>query len=243
MFWVLIGYPMESGFSLRTAKDAAMKQAPVFALGLSLALLTTSCGISAMQNPSPVRHVDVKDNQPPRPQIRRNPHPTAYEITMTIENAPGPFGSIEGFMQYDTGLDNPCMPDLGGMAGTRMRLSESIPVKYEKIGENKYRGIVYTDLLMDEDYYGLGVCHWSMIAARVDLRAGVTTGETTFFENIFHDDLVSKDRMKVYFWNGHYPKEAIDSLNVPGEDKIEKFKPEVRDDLFSLAFEIRKVTP
>jgi hypothetical protein len=235
---------MESGFSFRTARDAAMKHTPVIALGLFLALLTTSCGSAAMHNPSPpVRHVDVKDNQPPRPQIKRNPNPTAYEITMTIENAPGPFGVIEGFMQYDTGLDNPCMPDLGGMAGTRMRLGESIPVKYEKIAENKYRGIFFTDLLVDEDYYGLGVCHWSMIAARVDLKAGIGPGETIFFENIFHEDLVSKDHVKVYFWKERYPKGKIEGMNIPGEDNLEKFKPEIRDELFALSFEIRKVIP
>lgn len=197
-----------------------------------------------MQNPSPVRHVDVKDNQPPRPQIKRNPNPTAYEITMTIENAPGPFGIVEGVMQYETALNDPCMPYLGGMAGTRMRLKEHVPVTLMPIGEDKYRGIYYTDLLVDEDYYGLGVCHWSMIAARVSLAAGVVTeGETRFFENIFYDDLVSKDRVKVYFWKQHYPKETIANLRVPGEEDIGKFKPEVRDDLFSLVFDIRKVSP
>ncbi len=221
-----------------------MKQAPVLALGLSLALLTTSCGSSAMQNPSrPVRHADVKDNQPPRPQIRRNPNPTAYEITMTIENAPGPFGWIEGVMQYETALDDPCMPDLGGMAGTRMRLKERIPVTLTKVGENQYRGVYYTDLLVDEDYYGLGVCRWSMIAARVTLRAGMEEDEANFFENIFFDDLVSKDRVKAYFWKGRYPKGQIKGMNVPGEEALEKFKPEVRDELFALAFDIRKLTP
>lgn len=234
---------MESGFSFRTARDAAMKQTPVIALGLFLALLTTSCGSAAMQNPSPVRHVDVKDNQPPRPQIKRNPSPTAYEITMTIENAPGPFGSIEGVMQYETALDDPCMPDLGGMAGTRMRLKEHVPVTLTQVGENKYRGIYYTDLLVDEDYYGLGVCHWSMIAARVSLSAGVTEGETRFFENIFFDDLVTKDQVRVHFWKGRYPKGQIESMNVPGEEGLEKFKPEILDELFSLKFDIRKVSP
>jgi hypothetical protein len=234
---------MESGFSFRTAKDAAMKQTPVIALGLFLALLTTSCGSAAMHNPSPVRPVDVKDNQPPRPQIKRNPNPTAYEITMTIENAPGPFGVIEGVMQYETALNDPCMPYLGGMAGTRMRLKEHIPVTLTPIGDNKYSGIYYTDLLVDEDYYGLGICHWSMIAARVSLSAGVMEGETRFFENIFFDDLVSKDQIRVHFWKGRYPKGQLEAMHVPGEEGLGKFKPEIHDELFSLNFDIRKVSP
>jgi len=221
-----------------------MKQAPVTALGLLVAALTTSCGLSAMQTPSrPVQPMDVRDNQPPRPQIRRNPKPTPYEVTMTIENAPGPFGSIEGVMQYETRLNDLCLPDLGGMAGTRMRLKEHVPVALEKVGENTYRGIYYTDLLVDEDYYGLGVCRWSMIAARVVLRAGKEDGEANFFENIFFDDLVSKDRMKVYFWKGRYPGGQIPDMNIPGEEALEKFKPEVRDELFALSFDIRKLEP
>ena len=142
---------------------------------------------------------------------------------MTIENAPGPFGSIEGVVQYETPLDDPCMPDLGGIAGTRMRLKEHA-VGLTQVGENKYRGIYYTDLLVDEDYYGLGVCHWSMIAARVSLSAGVTEGETRFFENIFFDDLVAKDQVRVHFWKGRYPKGQIESMNVPGEEGLEKFQ-------------------
>ena len=234
---------MDSG-SLPDDKDAAMKHAPVTALGLLFAALTTSCGLPAMQTPSrPVQPMDVKDNQPPRPQIRRNPNPTAYEVTMTIENAPGPFGSIEGVMQYETALNDPCLPDLGGMAGTRMRLKEHVPVTLEKVGEHTYRGIYYTDLLIDEDYFELGLCRWSMVAARVVLRAGIEDGEANFFENIFFDDLVSKDRVKVYFWKGHYPRETIEGMNIPGEEDISKFKPDARDDLFALAFDIRKLVP
>lgn len=221
-----------------------MQHAPVIALGFLVAALTTSCGLFAMQTPSrPVQPMDVRDNQPPRPQIRRNPHPTAYEVTMTIENAPGPFASIEGVMQYETRLNDPCLPDLGGMAGTRMRLKEHVPVTLEKIGKDAYRGIYYTDLLVDEDYYGLGVCQWSMVAARVVLRAGKEEGEANFFENIFFDDLVSKEKVKVYFWKGHYPKETISDINIPGEENFDKFKPELREDLFALSFDIRKLAP
>jgi hypothetical protein len=223
-----------------------MPRLTAFALNLSLALSLTAlfaaCGTASM--PATAPPIDVKDRQPPRPEIKRNPHPTAYEIVMRIENPPGPFAVIEGFMQYDTGFDNPCMPDLGGMAGTRMRLSESIPVRYEKIAENTYRGVVYTDLLVAEDYYGLGVCEWKMVAARVSLKATGAPGETSFFENIFYDDLVSMDSYQAYFSRRWYPRDAvIEDMRIPGETSQEKFKPEFRADLFKLDFSIRKLTP
>lgn len=194
-----------------------------------------------MQNPSPpVRHVDVKDNQPPRPQIRRNPNPTAYELTMTIENAPGPFGIVRAAMQYEV-LDERCLPDLGGMAGTRASLLEWIPIELVHVSGDTYRGVVYDDLLVDEDYYGLGVCHWSLVTTQVKLQAGKEEGEARFSHHIFHGDLVSKDRITALFWKGRYPKGRIADMNVPSEEDLGKFKPEVRDELFALRFNIRKI--
>jgi hypothetical protein len=232
---------MDSGPSGR--KDAAMKRTPVLTLGLVLAALTTSCGTSAMQNPSrPVPHVDVKDNQPPRPQIRRNPNPTAYEVTMTIENAPGPFGSVKAAMQYEV-LDERCLPDLGGMAGTRASLLEWVPVELEPVSGNTYRGRIYENLLVDEDYYGLGVCHWSLVATQFKLQAGVTAGEARFSHHLFHTDGISEKNVRAYFWKGRYPKGAIEDMPVPSEVDVSKFRPEVRDELFVLDLDVRKATP
>lgn len=215
------------------------------ALSLALAAMIAACGTPTMHSQTPPSTViDVKDRKPPVPVPRRNPNPTAYEVVMTIGNAPGPFGSIKGFMQYDTPRNDPCQPDLGGMAGTRMHLSESIPVQYEKIGENTYRAIVYTDLLVDEDYFGLGVCRWSLVATRVELQATGAEGETVFFENVFHDDLIAKDRIKVYFNRAWYPRdEVIPDMSIPGEDKVTFFRADVRDNLFTLDFRVRKLKP
>ncbi len=193
-----------------------------------------------MHNPSLVHPVDVKDNQPPRPQIKRNPNPTAYEITMTIENAPGPFGIVKAAMQYEV-LDESCLPDLGGMAGTKASLLEWVPVELSHVSGNIYRGVVYDNLLVDEDYYGLGVCHWSLVTTQFKLQAGAVQGESRFSHHIFHDDLVKAGQQKVYFWKGHYPKESIENMPVPSEQDIKKFKPEVLDELFALAFNIRKI--
>lgn len=220
-----------------------MKPASALAFGLSLALATAACGSSAMQTQAPhLPHVDVKDNKPPRPQIKRNPHPAAYEVTLTIDNAPGPFGVVKAAMQYEV-LDERCLPDLGGMAGTKASLLEWVPVELQHVSGNTYRGTVYDDLLVDEDYYGLGVCHWSLVAAQFKLQAGVEKGETRFSHHIFHGDLTREGQIQAYFWKGHYPKESIENMPVPGEEDIGKFKPEVRDQLFVATFDIKPVAP
>src|SRR5690606_27347179 len=143
--------------------------------------------------------------------IKRNPNPTAYEITMTIENAPGPFGIVRAAMQYEV-LDLDCRPYLGGMAGTRASLLEWVPVELNHVSGTTYRGVIYDNLLVDEDYYSLGVCHWSLVTTQFKLQAGEVEGEARFSHHIFHDDLVSKDRITAHFWKGRYPKGRIENM-------------------------------
>lgn len=220
-----------------------MKAPPVLALGLSLAVALTACGTAAMQSKAPTPSLDVKDRQPPRPQIKRNPHPVAYDITVTIENAPGPFGVVKAAMQYEV-LEDSCRPDLGGMAGTRASLLEWVPVELRHVSGTTYRGVIYDNLLVDEDYYGLGVCHWSLVTVQFKLQAGVSDNETRFSHHVFHDDLVSKSKVRAHFWRGDYPEvETIPRMLIPGEEDSGKFKPEYRDELFTLDLAIKRVVP
>ncbi len=240
---VLIEVPMESGHP-PDDKDATMKHASVTALGLLVAALTTSCGLSAMQTPSrPVQPMDVRDNQPPRPQIRRNPQPTAYEVTMTIENAPGPFASVKAAMQYEV-LDERCMPDLGGMAGTRASLLEWVPVELQQVSGTTYRGEIYDNLLADEDYFGLGVCDWSLVSTQFKLSAGKSEDDARFSHHLFHKQIVEEGTIRAHYWRGHYPRdEEIAKMPVPGEEDIGKFKNEFRDELFTILFKVEASVP
>lgn len=217
-----------------------MKPAPVLALGLSLAVALTACGTAAMHSDAPNPSLDVKDRRPPRPQIQRNPQPIAYDITLTIENAPGPFGVVKAAMQYEV-LDERCLPDLGGMAGTKASLLEWVPVELKHVSGTTYRGVVYDNLLLDEDYYGLGECHWSLVAVQFKLQAGLSENETRFSHHVFHDDLVGKERIRAYFPHRAYPEVSqIPKMLYPGEERLEAFKPEARDELFVLDLAIEE---
>jgi hypothetical protein len=216
-----------------------MKSASVTALGLFLALAATACGSTPMQSQVPRTHVDVKDNQPPRPVIQRNPHPTAYQVSVSIKDAPGPFEVVKAAMQYEV-LDPSCRPDLGGMAGTRASLLEWVPVDLHKQADGTYRGMIYDGLLKDEDYYGLGVCHWSLVTVQFKLIAEDNESDTEFSYHLWHDDIVSNAVKKAYFPQRAYPKTSIEGMTFPGEEKIERFKPEARGKLFTINLIIKE---
>lgn len=216
-----------------------MKSASVIAPGLLLALVATACGSTPMQSQVPRTHVDVKDNQPPKPVIHRNPHPAAYEVTLAIKDAPGPFEVVDAAMQYQV-LDPNCRPDLGGMAGTRATLVEWVPVQLLPAANGGYRGVIYEDLLKDEDYYGLGVCHWTMVAVQFRLKATSKPSDAEFSYHLHRDDIRDGASLKAYFWKGMYPRAPVDGMTVPGNETPDKFKNEVRDQLFYLQVELKK---
>src|ERR1700752_4864262 len=94
-----------------------------------LALLTSACN-SSMKTPD----------------IKLNPHPRMrYEIALTIHDAPGPFDSVSGYMQYEV-TDKHCSPE-NPISGTWNPPFKDIPIAFTRMGDNIYTGTVHFDLL------------------------------------------------------------------------------------------------
>lgn len=214
-------------------------------LALFLAGIGTACGARSMSDSiAPNPYADVKHRAPPQPELKRNPHPTAYELTVKLKDAPGPFASIKGFMQYETKLADPCLPDLGGMAGTRMRIKENVPFELQQVDAATYRGVIYTDLFEDHDYFGLGSCHVGFVEARVDLNPNGDTTSTRFIGGVDGGDIETQSPVDVYFPRKHYGRKDMDGVGVPGMRERTPFhaswKPE---DLFSVELSVRRREP
>ncbi|MFL9883260.1 hypothetical protein PQR66_09505 [Paraburkholderia agricolaris] len=93
------------------------------------------------------------------PSFRQNPQPAIRdEVTMTIDRAPGPFDSVEVNVLYQV-ANSQCIRMLRGSGATPV-LEKSIRIDLERVGNDRYEGEMVADLMQDEDYYGLGVCHW-----------------------------------------------------------------------------------
>jgi hypothetical protein len=98
---------------------------------------------------------------------------------MTIDDAPGPFDSIEARVQYQV-MNSRCVPMLPG-SGATPTLSKAMPLSLVRLDERTYRGSFFADLLQDEDYYGMGICHWEFIATSAALKVNSTTFRPTLF--------------------------------------------------------------
>jgi hypothetical protein len=154
------------------------------------------------------------------PDIQLNPHPKLrYELTLTILDAPGPFESLEGVMQYEV-IDKRCSPE-DSFSGTRNPPFKDVPIEFSRRGDNTYSGTLYLDFLMDEDYYALGVCHWKMVGVTTQLKShGVTFSSYISSKNFFLQQPVMG-----YFGKSTYAQATVKNrafAGVPFSDWISK---------------------
>ncbi|WP_434777273.1 hypothetical protein [Neisseria sp. Ec49-e6-T10] len=70
-----------------------------------------------------------------------------YQMTITIENAPGSFEKLETSISYEA-------PNFtyqfAGLSAATAHPDKNIPLQFKKIADNKYRGDFYVDAMKDE---------------------------------------------------------------------------------------------
>lgn len=194
-----------------------MRARPSSALLLSLALITSACS-------SPMNK---------QPDIKQNPHPKMrYSITLTIKDAPGRFDSVTGFAQYRVSNDR-CVP-LQPMSGARLAPDENVSLDLKRVSDDVYTGNFYLDQLQDEDYFGMGVCHWELVA----VSAALKVEHVSFGPDLLKDDVLAQKSVTRFFTDRDY-FDARDGIKgmfplIPGETSAAAYKPEIQTHLFSV---------
>lgn len=142
-------------------------------------------------------------------EFKKNPAPKkAYQITMRIENAPGPFEIIEGSVSYDI-VNTECLPPADSISGVQTtRDRESVPVQYQKLSDGAYAGMLYADQMLDDDYFGKGACRWRLGSTSVTLKASGRAGEASFIPALVSEQIVGQQSMTVLFRKASYPSDA-----------------------------------
>ncbi len=170
------------------------------------------------------------------PVYRKNPHPTqAYRITMTIENAPGPFEWISATAYYQMTNHKQCTP-IEPIEGVWSKSDEDvIPVHFEKIDTSTYTAMIYADGMIDADYYGKGECHFELDGVGISLRATGKKEETRFQPALFKAEIHSSKPVKFYFWKGGYPRSQMADYPDTGEYSADKYAEPNRSNLFQVS--------
>lgn len=192
------------------------------AFALFLALTSSACG-------SPMKKPDIKQN--PTPKQR-------YDITLRIDGAPGPFDSVAGSVDYQVS-NGRCVP-LTPISGATIVPQEHIPLTLTHVSDNVYKGTLYADRFVDEDYYGLGVCQWELVAAGIELKVG----KMDFSPSIFLKDIKAGTPVVTYFSKHFYEdstKPDAPSLTDSGRARREDYKDPTST--FSATLTAEEITP
>lgn len=185
----------------------------------------------------------------PMPEYKENPTPKqAYRLTMRIDNAPGEFGWIQGFLQYDV-VNRECLPPPKDNPGGHQSPlpTRSIPFGLDRTAEGGYTATVYTDGMIDEDYYGRGVCRWELKNVQVQLKATGQRTETLFMADIYGDELLAGQSKTLHYSRMGYPRHPETTLDEPlssGQTDRSKMASYLTDDdLFAITLVSEEMVP
>ncbi len=121
--------------------------------------------------PDPLAAISVAEM--PELEVRANASPRKqYAIVIAFDGLPGPIIDVQAIADY--AVDNvECVPPLL-LSGARLRPEHTLKLDLQSIDTNRYGLHLHADALRDEDYFGMGVCRWSMHWATVRFRSATT---------------------------------------------------------------------
>ncbi len=139
-------------------------------MGLAACQPTGSMPSSSMNNSSSASDTNAnthtasasaKNDKSAQTELYRlNPAPQeGYEVTLKIENAPGPFKQIRWSAMYQA---KGCNYVVNEWAGVRGEPEKVLELPFKEQADGSYVATVYLDAMLDEDYYGNGVCKWKL---------------------------------------------------------------------------------
>lgn len=173
-----------------------------------------------------------------------NPAPKqAYELVLTLKDAPGPFAIVEGVAQYDVSNYEDCGRIIWS-TGTASRITSQEPVELRRVGENEYRGTFYLDRMQDQDYYDRGTCHWTLTGVGAMLRATNGEADTRFLTYVNKERMDAGSPLTLYYPKTAYPRAEL-AANFPasGKEDPSAYKEELRNALFSSTTTVQKLVP
>ena len=147
------------------------------------------------------------------PDVKVNPSPKErYEIRLTLEEPPA-YSRIEGNADFAI-EDKSCMPMQDRIAGTKPRSWFIQPFIFERKDSNTYIGYVYSDWILDEDYYDMGDCLWKMTS----VQALISIESEKQSAHIFGEDVVG-GRSTVNLCHRPIKGYAWDFCSTPIDDR------------------------
>lgn len=182
-------------------------------------------------------------------RFQLNPHPKqAYRLKIKINDAPGPL-KLMGKFGVGYKAEN-CSYVINRMGGAPANPEKDVETQVRQLGEFEYETVVYADAVLDEDYFGEGICHWKPDGFGISLKATGNPEETEFNFSDVMKDLLEKKTLTKYFSKKAYPySRTKDNSIYPnyvdfGLSSLKSYNIEqYRDEMFTINVTLEEVQP
>jgi hypothetical protein len=163
----------------------------------------------------------------------------ALDIEFEIHDAPGLFADFGSNVHYQSFNCNYVTSE---WAGTRGSPSKMVSLPTTQLDKTRFVVTAFRDGLLDEDYYGTGVCQWTLTAVSIGFRATGAKDDTGYAVLLGAKDLNPGTSFRLYYWKGGYPG-AKNESGVPvsnsGRRDPEGYSEPFRSNLFSITTKVK----
>lgn len=126
----------------------------------------TSPGTAANSAAGKIAEITVKTNSAAHQR---------YQLTLKFAGLPVAVNELKGSLDFEVSNRDSVPLDYGrAVGGVLLTPQHSVPVEFTRSDDGTYTAMVNADALLNEDYYGLGVCEWSLVGATVRFRSPAT---------------------------------------------------------------------
>ena len=181
-------------------------------------------------------------------RFQLNPHPKqAYRLRIKINDAPGPL-KLMGKFGVGYKAEN-CSYVINHLEGVSSNPKKDVESQVRQLGDFEYETVVYTDAMLDEDYFGEGICHWKPDGFGVAFKATGHPEETKFNFGDFLDDLMEKKTLTKYYWKWSYPYFTREDGSISpdfvnfGITSPELYSAEEHKEMFTITVTLEEIKP
>ena len=181
-------------------------------------------------------------------RFQLNPHPKqAYRLRIKINDAPGPL-KLMGNFGVGYKAEN-CSYVINHLEGVSSNPKKDVENQVRQLGDFEYETVVYTNAMLDEDYFGEGICHWKPDGFGVAFKATGHPEETKFNFGDFLDDLMEKKTLTKYYWKWSYPYFTREDGSISpdfvnfGITSPELYSAEEHKEMFTITVTLEEIKP
>lgn len=176
----------------------------------------------------------------PLPNISLNRNPMdRYEITIQIENKVTSPQGIGGKVSYMVDNAEKCLPVdyTRAIGGVRPVLYREQSLTYERVSNHVFKTYIYEDAILNEDYYGLGVCDWGAQS----VSAHIVIGSSTQIAGVTNKNIKS-ETPHIAFCPNNSQKMLVPDQSCISEERFKQRDSETKKNFYKIEILSKKIT-